>query len=185
MPFLLWLNSFSPQITQSLICCSICCIIYLYSMRTSELIDDSFLVPISIMKLHICWLLIISFVLQDRLYYVMEYVNGGDLMFHIQIVGKFKEPHAAWVRHFSFLTFYLNPACFFLFLLSLNSPVHVILPCSGRMCLMALMRDFHVGRFYAAEIAVGLFFLHNKGIIYRYETWWESLYTSTPYVTVI
>ena len=56
--------------------------------------------------------------LQDRLFFIMEYVSGGDLMFQIQKSRKFSEERS---------------------------------------------------RFYSAEVILALMFLHEHGIVYRYD----------------
>ncbi|KPP77274.1 Protein kinase C alpha type-like [Scleropages formosus] len=87
--------------------------------------------PPFLTQLHSCFQTV------DRLYFVMEYINGGDLMYHIQQVKRADKVFVANVADSVIHAFPIPPR-----------------PTCHR-------------RFYAAEVAIGLFFLHRRGIIYR------------------
>lgn len=95
----------------------------------------------------------LHFCVQENLFFVMEYLNGGDLMFHIQNCHKFDLHRATYVpsktSNADRMPVKTHNSNFVLLLLSLSPS-----------CLSSCS-------FYAAEIICGLQFLHSKGIIYR------------------
>lgn len=52
---------------------------------------------ISYLSLYLC---LLPAPLQEHLFFVMEFLNGGDLMFHIQDKGRFELYRATYVRAF-------------------------------------------------------------------------------------
>lgn len=82
----------------------------------------------------------------SRLFFVIEYVNGGDLMFHMQRQRKLPEEHARW-RHAPKLCPVLRH----------YSAFHA--------CVLNWALPLF--RFYSAEISLALNYLHERGIIYR------------------
>ncbi|PWA29999.1 hypothetical protein CCH79_00009599 [Gambusia affinis] len=81
----------------------------------------------------------------SRLFFVIEYVNGGDLMFHMQRQRKLPEEHARY-KSSLFLWFVFKKK---------RNKEHNPDDCS---CYF---------RFYSAEISLALNYLHERGIIYR------------------
>lgn len=46
----------------------------------------------------VSYLSLYSHLLQEHLFFVMEFLNGGDLMYHIQDKGRFELYRAMYVR---------------------------------------------------------------------------------------
>lgn len=102
-----------------------------------------------------------------RLFFVIEYVNGGDLMFHMQRQRKLPEEHARYedVSYLSVTWFIVNEQ-------SeqgwnwLQSEWHTT-GTETQMRSLTVALVLSTGRFYSAEISLALNYLHERGIIYR------------------
>lgn len=88
----------------------------------------------------------------DRLFFVMEFITGGDLMFHIQVRVRRRSP---------FLPRRFNCPSIPTGLDLTPPPPHSLLQRQNKFTEAATA-------FYSAEILLGLFFLHSRGVIYRF-----------------
>lgn len=71
------------------------CLLALLSQIWNDLIY--YVCRCSVTGNHVLLIIIMCGYQQEHLFFVMEYLNGGDLMFHIQDKGRFDLYRATWV----------------------------------------------------------------------------------------
>ena len=109
-----------------------------------------------------------SFQTNELLCFVLEYVNGGELFFHLSKEKLFTEPRARVCLCPLFLSFF---GCALCDQLCLRPPpsTHTLtsFPSLSLSCMLLGAHALFALQFYAAEITLAISYLHEHGIIYR------------------